>query len=238
MAVYRLPDTGTAFPDPNDADPDGLLAVGGSLTPHRLVAAYSLGIFPWYHEDSPPLWWTLDPRCILLPEEFHLPRSLARRMRSGCFNFSFDGAFAEVIAACAGERSYSDGTWLIPEVQEAYMSLHKLGLAHSVETWQDGELAGGLYGVSLGSVFFGESMFFRRPDASKAALAHLVSALREDGFTLIDCQQMTDNLLRFGARGVPRTKFMRLLEQGLQGPLRQGSWRHGIAPTRREWRDE
>ena len=228
MAIYRLPDTGIAFPDPFDAEPDGLLAVGGDLTPHRLVAAYSLGLFPWYHEDTPPLWWTPDPRCILLPEEFHMPRSLAKVMRSGAFSLSFDTAFARVIEGCAAPRGDYDGTWLVPEMIAAYINLHKLGIAHSVEAWHEGELAGGLYGVALGSVFFGESMFFTRPNASKAAFAHLVASLRESGFSLIDCQQVTSNLLRFGAKPVPRNEFMERLALGLEGPLRRGSWENGI----------
>ena len=230
MPIYRLPDTGVAFPDPFDAEPDGLLAVGGDLTPHRLVAAYCIGVFPWYHEDSPPLWWAPDPRCILLPEDFHLPRSLARTIKRGVFSFSFDTAFPEVIRSCAEPRGDYDGTWLLPEMIEAYINLHKLGLAHSVEAWHNGELAGGLYGLSLGSAFFGESMFFRRPDASKAAFAHLVQTLVRNHFTLIDCQQVTHNLLRFGAKPVPRPEFMERLDQALAAPLRRGSWTHGI-PT-------
>lgn len=228
MPVYRLPDTGIAFPDPFDAEPDGLLAVGGNLSPHRLVAAYCNGVFPWYHEDSPPLWWTPDPRCILLPEEFHLPRSLARTLKRNTFTFSFDRKFPEVIRACSGPRGDYDGTWLLPEMIEAYINLHRLGLAHSVEAWHNGDLAGGLYGIALGLAFFGESMFFRRPDASKAAFAHLVAAVRAAGFTLIDCQQVTPNLLRFGAKPVSRAEFMERLKRALEAPLRRGSWARGI----------
>ncbi|MDL2316345.1 leucyl/phenylalanyl-tRNA--protein transferase [Desulfovibrio sp. OttesenSCG-928-A18] len=233
MAVYRLPDTGFAFPDPAGAEADGLLAVGGDLSPHRLVAAYCAGVFPWYHEDTPIMWWSLDPRCILLPDEFHLPRSLARVLKSGAFSFSMDMAFADVIHACAEPRAGGPeghtGTWLVPEMIEAYINLHRLGLAHSVEAWQDGQLAGGLYGVSLGSVFFGESMFYRRADASKAALAWFVGQLKAEGFSLIDCQQVTANLLRFGAKPVPRAEFQALLVRALKDPLRRGSWAHGIA---------
>ena len=228
MSVYQLPETGISFPDPYDAEPDGLLAVGGELTPHRIVAAYCSGIFPWYNEDSPLLWWSPDPRCILLPEEFHLPRSLARVLKAGTFTFTLDAAFRQVITACSGPRGDYDGTWLVPEMIEAYTNLHQLGLAHSVEAWCDGELAGGLYGISLGSVFFGESMFFHRPNASKAALAYLVSQLQAASFTLIDCQQQTDNLMRFGAKPVPRAEFMRILAEGLNAPLRRGSWNNGI----------
>ena len=228
MAIYRLPDTGIAFPDPYEAEPDGLLAVGGDLTPHRLVAAYSRGLFPWYHEDTPPLWWTPDPRCILLPEEFHMPRSLARVIKAGTFSCSFDTAFPDVIEGCASPRNGYDGTWLVPEMIAAYINLHKLGIAHSVEAWHDGELAGGLYGVCLGSVFFGESMFFTEPNASKVAFAYLVNNLRDNDFTFIDCQQVTSNLLRFGAKAVPRNVFMELLASALEGPLRRGSWANGI----------
>jgi leucyl/phenylalanyl-tRNA--protein transferase len=218
MPVYRLPETGVTFPSPFDAEPDGLLAVGGSLDPGRLVAAYCAGIFPWYHKDCPLLWWSPDPRCILLPEEFHLPRSLARTLKAGVFTFSFDRAFDRVIRGCAAPRKDQDSTWLLPEMIDAYTCLHELGLAHSVEAWRGGELAGGLYGVSLGKVFFGESMFFRYPDASKAAFAYLMDKLRKASFTLIDCQQETANLLRFGARSVPRMEFMRRLAKALAAP--------------------
>ncbi len=234
MAIYRLPDTGIVFPDPFDAEPDGLLAVGGDLSPHRLVAGYCVGVFPWYHDDSPRMWWTPDPRCILLPEEFHMPKSLARFMRAGHFSYSLDRAFADVIRGCAGPRGDYEGTWLVPEMIEAYINLHKLGIAHSVETWENGELVGGLYGVALGGVFFGESMFFRKSNASKAAFAHLVGELARAGFTLIDCQQVTLNLMRFGARPVPRQEFMERLAKALDQPLRRGSWEHGVPSAAHE----
>lgn len=228
MPIYRLPETGVAFPDPFDAEPDGLLAVGGALSPHRLVAAYCAGIFPWYHEDSPPLWWTPDPRCILLPKEFHLPRSLRRTMEKGVFSFTFDAAFEDVIDGCAGPRGDYHGTWLVPDMIAAYTNLHHLGLAHSVEAWKDGRLAGGLYGLALGGAFFGESMFYREANASKAAFAYLVDKLTRSGFTLIDCQQVTDNMLRFGARPVPRAEFMQRLQAALEQTLHQGRWQNGI----------
>ena len=232
MPVYRLPETGVEFPDPFDAEPDGLLAVGGSLDPGRLIAGYCAGVFPWYQENCPPLWWSPDPRCILLPEEFHLPRSLARTMKAGAFTFSFDQAFDQVIKGCSDPRRDQGGTWLVPEMIEAYTGLHALGFAHSVETWRDGELVGGLYGVALGRVFFGESMFFRYPDASKAAFAHLMEHLRAASFALIDCQQETANLLRFGARSVPRMEFMRRLGKALAAPDPLGSWENGIDAAR------
>ncbi|MDR2488677.1 MAG: leucyl/phenylalanyl-tRNA--protein transferase [Desulfovibrio sp.] len=234
MPVYRLPETGITFPSPFDAEPDGLLAIGGSLDPGRLVAAYCTGIFPWYHENCPLLWWSPDPRCILLPEEFHLPRSLARTLKTGTFTFSFDRAFEQVLKGCAGPRKNQDGTWLLPEMIEAYICLHNLGLAHSVEAWRHGELAGGLYGVSLGKVFFGESMFFHYPDASKAAFAYLVGKLRENSFTLIDCQQETANLLRFGARSIPRMEFMRRLAQSLAAPDSPDIWKNDVSSGERQ----
>jgi leucyl/phenylalanyl-tRNA--protein transferase len=227
MPVFRLSRETLEFPDPSLADPDGLVAVGGDLSPQRILRAYALGIFPWYPENSPILWWSPDPRCVLLPEDLHIPRSLERVLRQGRFSFSLDAAFGEVIENCADSRRHS-GTWLLPEMIGAYKFLHSLGLAHSVEAWQGGELAGGLYGLALGRVFFGESMFFRRPDASKAALIHLVRLLAGAGFALIDCQQETANLLRFGARGLPREVFLRRLREGLSRSDPRGSWRQGI----------
>ena len=217
MPVYRLADNHFGFPDPADAEPDGLLAVGGDLSPRRLIAAYAQGIFPWYSEGSPILWWSPDPRCMLLPERFHLPRSLARTLRRGTFRCTMDRAFEDVLEGCAGGRRAEDGTWLLPEMRAAYLQLHRLGLAHSFEAWHNDELAGGLYGVLLGRVFFGESMFYRVPDASKAALAFLVETLKTRGVELIDCQQVTNNLVRFGAEALPRATFLELLSRAL-GP--------------------
>ncbi|MDR2821003.1 MAG: leucyl/phenylalanyl-tRNA--protein transferase [Desulfovibrio sp.] len=216
MPVYRLPDNGVAFPNPEYADSDGLLAVGGDLEPQRLIAAYSIGVFPWYNKDSPPLWWSPDPRCILLPEEFHLPGSLARVLKKRVFSFTIDKAFSAVIHACAAPRRNGDGTWLTPEMIEAYITLHTLGVAHSVEAWRNGTLAGGLYGLALGTAFFGESMFYRVSNASKAAFAHLVRHLQKNGCTLIDCQQVTANLLRFGAKAVSRKEFGLRLSSALR----------------------
>ena len=218
MPVYRLDREYCGFPDPSEAEPDGLLAVGGDLSPKRLIAAYAQGIFPWYSGKSPILWWSPDPRCVLLPHQFHLPRSLARTLRRGVFQCSMDRAFAEVLDGCAGGRRAKEGTWLGPDMRAAYLELHRLGLAHSIEAWHNGELAGGLYGVALGRAFFGESMFFRVPDASKAALAFLVEALK-DRVDFIDCQQETDNLLRFGAEPMPREIFLELLAQALEPSL-------------------
>ena len=233
MPVFRLSRETLDFPDPSLAEPDGLLAVGGDLSPQRILRAYALGIFPWYPENSPILWWSPDPRCILLPGELHVPRSLERTLRQERFSFSLDAAFAEVIANCADIRRES-GTWLVPEMIEAYGRLHQLGLAHSAEAWHGRELAGGVYGLALGRVFFGESMFFRRPDASKAALVYLIRQLAAAGFALVDCQQETANMRRFGARGVPRAVFRQRLGKALFCPVPRGSWRKGIARGKEE----
>lgn len=227
MPVFRLPEQDFGFPDPGLAEPDGLLAVGGDLSLRRLINAYALGIFPWYSAGSPILWWSPDPRCILLPEELHVPRSLRRVVNSGRFRCTMDAAFARVIAGCAEQRGEEPGTWLVPEMIDAYIDLHRIGIAHSVEAWCGEELAGGLYGVSLGRAFFGESMFFRMPDASKAAFVFCVNVLRDAGFCLIDCQQETRNLLRFGAKGVTRQEFMERLADALHLPTLQGRWEDG-----------
>ena len=219
MPVYQLAAEHYGFPDPSQAEPDGLLAVGGDLSPKRLVAAYAQGIFPWYSGKSPILWWSPDPRCVLFLDKFHLPRSLARLIRKNIFQCTLNQNFEGVVEGCAGGARAKEGTWLTPEMRAAYLRLHRLGLAHSVEAWHNGELAGGLYGVALGRVFFGESMFRRVPDASKVALAFLVQTLQERGTVFIDCQQVTENLLRFGAEPLPRKIFLEILGQGLEPPL-------------------
>ena len=225
MTIYRLFDE-PVFPDPEEADPDGLLAVGGDLSPQRLLTAYSNGIFPWYAENSPILWWSTNPRLVLIPDEFHLPRSLGRVLRGGTFSFTLDRDFSGVISGCArSPRPGQEGTWIVDEMVEAYTLLHRLGYAHSVEAWRDGELVGGLYGISLGSAFFGESMFYTVPDASKAAFAVLVGQLAAWGFTLIDCQQSTHHLLRFGAREMQRFRFLAALREAMDAPTREGAWR-------------
>ncbi len=225
MTIYRLFEE-PIFPDPEEADPDGLLAVGGDLSPTRLLTAYSNGIFPWYSEDSPILWWSTNPRLVVLPHEFHMPRSLRRVLNKGTFTFTLDTDFAGVINGCAhSPRPEQDGTWIVDEMVEAYSMLHELGYAHSIEAWQDGELVGGLYGLSLGSAFFGESMFFAVPDASKAAFAVLVNQLTAWGFTLIDCQQTTDHLLRFGAHEMQRFRYLSMLREAMDVPTREGRWR-------------
>lgn len=225
MTIYRLFEE-PIFPDPEEAEPDGLLAIGGDLSPQRLLTAYANGIFPWYAEDSPIMWWSTNPRLILLPQELHVPRSLKRVLNQGRFSFTMDTCFKEVISGCANTpRPDQDGTWIVDEMVEAYSLLHELGYAHSVETWMDGELVGGLYGISLGAAFFGESMFFQVPDASKAAFVILVHQLQKWGFSLIDCQQTTPHLLRFGAREVQRFRFLAMLRLALELPTREGHWR-------------
>jgi len=225
VAVFRLPRK-PIFPDPELAEPDGLLAVGGDLSPDRLLRAYADGIFPWYSEETPILWWSPEPRMVLLPAEFHVPRSLRRSMRGGAFEVRADTAFGEVIRRCAGkDRPGQDGTWITPEMVLAYERLHALGFAHSFEAWEEGELTGGLYGVSLGAAFFGESMFADRPDASKVAFASSVEWLRGRGFELVDCQVDTEHLRRFGAREIPRAEFLARLRNALASPTVRGRWK-------------
>ena len=224
MAVFRLPRK-PIFPDPELAEPDGLLAVGGDLSPDRLLRAYADGIFPWYSEETPILWWSPEPRMVLLPAEFHLPRSLRRSLRSGAFEIRADTAFGEVIRRCAGkDRPGQDGTWITSEMVLAYERLHDMGFAHSFEAWDGGELAGGLYGVSLGAAFFGESMFADRPEASKVAFAASVDWMRGRGFELIDCQVDTEHLRRFGAREIPRAEFLARLRNALASATVRGKW--------------
>ncbi len=224
MTIYRLFEK-PVFPDPEEAEPDGLLAVGGDLSPKRLLTAYANGIFPWYAEGSPILWWSTNPRLVLLPDQFHLPRSLRRVLNSGRFTFTMDADFSAVIRACArAPRPDQDGTWIVDDMVRAYVGLHELGYAHSVETWLDGELVGGLYGVSIGSAFFGESMFYSMPDASKAAFAVLVEQLTRWGFSMIDCQQTTRHLLRFGAVEMLRFRFLALLREAVARPTMDHRW--------------
>jgi leucyl/phenylalanyl-tRNA---protein transferase len=199
-------------------DPAGLLAAGGDLSPERLIAAYRRGIFPWYSPGQPVLWWSPDPRAVLFPEEFRCTRSLAKTLRKGGFSLSVDRDFAAVIAGCAAPRAASPGTWITSEMRAAYLELHRLDLAHSVEVWRGGALAGGLYGVRLGGVFFGESMFSGERDASKAALAHLVAVCRRNNLAVIDCQLPSRHLASLGARTIPRSQFQALLREHARAP--------------------
>ena len=193
-------------------EPNGLLAAGGDLAPERLIQAYRHGCFPWYQDGQPLLWWSPDPRTVLFPEELHVSRSLAKTLRQGTFEITFDQAFDAVIAACAGPRDYADGTWITSPMQAAYRELHQRGIAHSVEVRSNGELVGGLYGLAMGRLFFGESMFSHVSNASKAGFVSLVQQLREWGFVMIDCQMPTQHLQSFGARAIPRKLFSEYLE--------------------------
>ncbi len=223
MPVFALTNE-IAFPHPSLATPQGLLAVGGDLSPERLLLAYRMGIFPWYNEGDPILWWSPSPRLILYPADIHASRSLLRSIRRESFSVTFDQDFGGVIRACAAARRRDEGTWLLPEMIEAYERLHHMGYAHSVETRKDGELSGGLYGISLGRCFFGESMFFCRPDASKTALVALAAFLSSRGFSFIDCQQNTAHLRRMGARPVSRRRFLELLNEAVKAPTLKGNW--------------
>ncbi|HZD41256.1 MAG TPA: leucyl/phenylalanyl-tRNA--protein transferase [Terriglobales bacterium] len=225
MPIFRLIED-PVFPPPDYADPSGLLAVGGDLSSERLLEAYRLGIFPWYTEDQPILWWSPDPRLILELGNFKISRSLGRTLKRRTFDVTFDRAFDEVIRACAKtHRPGQSGTWITPEMEEAYVKLHGLGYAHSVETWFEGELVGGLYGVSLGKAFFGESMFHHKRDASKVALAALVAKLQCWDFQFIDAQMTTEHLLSLGAREVSRRLFLKRLRSALRYPTQRGKWR-------------
>ncbi len=213
MAIFQLNDT-SVFPKPELAENNGLLAIGGDLSVKRLLSAYSQGIFPWYSEGDPPLWWFTDPRLVLFPDEFHVSRRLTRTLRNTEFRMTFDAEFETVIHSCAEVRaSREEGTWISPDMEEAFIALHLAGFAHSVECWLDNELAGGLYGVQIGKVFFGESMFTRKSNASKAALVALVSHLQKQDVQLIDCQMTTNHLLSFGAREISGTRFTQLLKK-------------------------
>lgn len=224
MPIFRLTEE-LIFPPVHYAEPDGLLAVGGDLSPERLLLAYRMGIFPWYSEGTPILWWSPHPRLVLFPPELRISKSLFRVVKKGLFTVTFDQAFGEVMKRCASvRRSYGEGTWIMPEMVEAYCRLHRLGYAHSVESWFEGELVGGLYGVALGRAFFGESMFAQKTDASKVALVHLVRLLSHWGFDLIDCQVATSHLMSLGAREIPRGEFLRLLSKSSKGDDYQGLW--------------
>jgi len=224
----------TDFPDPSLADERGLLAVGGDLSAARLLAAYRRGIFPWplLGEGGPILWFSPDPRFVLAPRELHVPRSLERRRRRRPYAIRFDSCFGDVVRACAtASRPGQRGTWITGEMMDAYDELHRLGYAHSVEAFAEGELVGGLYGVSLGGAFFGESMFARAADASKLAFVELVERLARWDFALVDCQVETDHLSRFGALPLPRARFLRLVARSAERPDRVGSWSEDDAAT-------
>jgi leucyl/phenylalanyl-tRNA--protein transferase len=224
MIILRPGKSDLRFPPVEAATPEGLLAIGGDLTSERLLEAYRHGIFPWYNPGQPILWWSPDPRAVLYPEKLRISRSLRKTLRRGHFRVRFDTAFREVVLACAAPRANSSGTWITDDMVTAYCRLHELGFAHSIETWADERLVGGLYGVALGGVFFGESMFARATDASKAALVALVKQLRAWGFGLVDCQVPSEHLTSLGAENIPRSRFLHELAAGLRQPGHPGRW--------------
>ncbi|MBU1001521.1 MAG: leucyl/phenylalanyl-tRNA--protein transferase [Proteobacteria bacterium] len=225
MSIDFIPPGTDWFPNPNNADPDGLLAFGGDLSVRRLVESYARGLFPWYGPGDPILWWSPDPRLVLAPAELHVSRSLRRAINSRRFTITVDQDFGAVIRECSlVPRPEGPGTWLVPEMVEAYVELHCAGWAHSVEARLDGELVGGVYGVSVGRAFFGESMFYLEPEASKVAFVWLARLLESWGYGLIDCQQTTAHLLRFGAREIPRNRFLARLYSLVTQPPADGAW--------------
>ncbi len=221
-----------SFPPLHSAlcSPPGLLAAGGDLSPARLLAAYRRGIFPWYSEGEPILWWSPDPRAVIFPDEVHIARRLTRRIRQQPFRLRMDYNFAGVLSACAAPRRDQAGTWLLPEMRRAYLKMHELGYAHCIEAWEGDTLVGGVYGLALGGVFFGESMFSHRTDASKIALAGLCRRLQACGFVLLDCQVVSAHLQRMGAREIPRDAFMQQLRRGLAITPASNTWRIDEAP--------
>ncbi|MCJ8500640.1 leucyl/phenylalanyl-tRNA--protein transferase [Desulfatitalea alkaliphila] len=228
MPVYLLSKE-LVFPPVHLATREGLLAVGGDLAPERLLLAYRNGIFPWYSGDEPILWWSPDPRLVLMPQELKISRSLRKTIRQERFRVTLDTAFDQVIHACARLRiEVGTGTWITPEMATAYRRLHVMGYAHSVEAWCDGRLSGGLYGIALGRAFFGESMFSMRRDASKVCLVHLARHLVRQHYRLIDCQVPTDHMQRMGARLLSRTDFMLMLNEALRYPSRVGQWAEAL----------
>ncbi len=224
MPVYQLSDD-LIFPSPYLASKEGLLAIGGDLSPKRLLLAYSNGIFPWYSEGEPILWWSPDPRLVLYPAELNVSRSLKKVLKQDIFKVTLDRAFQDVIAECARVRLENhEGTWIVDDMVQAYCRLHESGFAHSIEAWHDNRLAGGLYGVSLGKCFFGESMFTRITNASKVALVALVEHLQQLNFDFIDCQITTAHLTRFGAREVSRANYLDELAEALKAATLKGKW--------------
>ena len=224
MPIYQLTKA-LIFPHPNEAIEDGLLAIGGDLTISRLLLAYSNGIFPWYSEEDPIMWWSPDPRQILFPDAFKISKTLSKTIENKKFKISIDSIFPTVIENCAKTpRKGQKGTWITKEMRNAYIALHKAGYAHSFETWNKNELVGGLYGLSLGKAFFGESMFFHETDASKVALFYLVEFCKKHGFHFIDTQVKTTHLKSFGAEEIPRKEFLTLLAKTLQYETLVGNW--------------
>jgi len=225
MPVYWLSDKEMVFPHPNLAEPGGLLAIGGDLSPQRLLLAYRNGIFPWFGDEGYYYWYAPDPRFVLFPKELKVHKSMRNILNRDVFTFSFDSSFEQVMRACAeAPREGQDGSWISDDFIEAYTQLHHMGVAHSVEVWQEGELVGGLYGIALGNVFYGESMFARVSNASKAGFITMVQALEKQGYQLIDCQQETAHLASLGARGISRELFMEYLNQNVYAKTAVGKW--------------
>jgi leucyl/phenylalanyl-tRNA--protein transferase len=227
LRIFLL-DESNRFPDPHLATPEGLLAIGGDLSNQRLLAAYEQGIFPWYSEGEPIMWWSPDPRFVLFPNEIHISRSMRPYLNNPAYSITLDNAFDKVIEHCSRIfRDGQEGTWITREMKEAYISLHQAGYAHSLEVWENKELVGGLYGISLGRCFFGESMFSLKKNASKIALIKLVEQLIKWNFDLIDCQQQTEHLATMGARAISRDDFLSYLSVNKSRATRKGLWRFG-----------
>jgi len=223
--AYHLSDKIIAFPQTRHADENGLLAIGGDLSSARLLEAYKKGIFPWYSEGEPILWWSPDPRLVLFPDEIRISRSLKKTIKKKTFRITADTAFKSVITKCAQTRlEENGGTWITSDMIEAYCGLHESGHAHSVEAWIEGNLVGGLYGVAMGRCFFGESMFTIISNASKVAFVRLVDFLKEASYDMIDCQVSTEHLINFGARHIPRSHFVQRLEKFMDAPVKTGKW--------------
>ena len=217
------------FPPLDAASPEGLLAIGGDLCPDRILSAYRKGIFPWFSGDQPILWWSPNPRAVLLPSKIRISRSLKKNIRNRGFRITTDQAFVDVVKECAKDREQQKGTWITTEMRDAYTALHSRGHAHSVETWQNGELVGGLYGISIGKAFFGESMFARVTDSSKTALVGLSTLLTNWEYHFIDCQVRSSHLDSLGAKCIPRNQFSKMLERAIRVPVAPHHWTHSKA---------
>jgi leucyl/phenylalanyl-tRNA--protein transferase len=223
MPIYLLNED-LVFPSPSEANEDGLLAIGGDLSVDRLLLAYETGLFPWYNPNDPILWWSPDPRCLLFIDDLKISKSMRNVLNQQRYTVSYDTAFEQVITACGSVPRKDAGTWITDDIKAAYIELHQLGIAHSVEVWEGEELAGGLYGVSLGSAFFGESMFSAKSNASKVGFIYFAQALTQWGFKWIDCQIMNPHLKSMGAKDVPRKEFLDLLQTALKNETRRGPW--------------
>lgn len=223
MQIYLLGEN-FEFPPPEMASPEGILAVGGDLSPERLISAYASGIFPWYSEGEPIIWWSPSTRMVMFPTELHISRSMKKLLKKNPFQLTFDRNFKGVIENCRAPRKNQKKTWITEEMRDAYIYLHELGFAHSIDVWQGGQLVGGMYGISLGNCFFGESMFSKKSNASKFAFIRLIRTLASMEFLMLDCQVPSDHLRSLGAREIPRKDFLALLKVGLKHKTIKGSW--------------